>query len=174
MSADQARGPGEGLAPSFEPEGGFLIPETMRSLFRYESLVDEITRINKTTGPYYMQEFLKAINAASSFYTKTLWQYEEAIVNSRATRARIMIDLAPAALLAKSLRTNEENLKAYAECHEDYLQAKEQESYLQALTELLKHKVYKFERAHDDARKIFEALREPFGQSGVLPSGRDT
>lgn len=174
MSDHDVRGLGESLAPSFEPEGGFLIPEAMRSLFRYEGLVDEITRINKTTGPYYMQEFLKAINTASSFYTKTLWQYEEAIVLSKATRARVMIDLAPAALLAKGLRTNEENLKAYAESHEDYLKAKEQENYLQALTELLKQKVYKFERAHDDARKIFEAIREPFGQGGALPSGRDT
>lgn len=172
--SDYNQGLGDSLAPHFEPEGGFLIPEGMRSLFRYESLVDEITRINKTTGPYYMQEFLKAINVASSFYTKTLWQYEEAIVNSKATRARLMIDLAPAALLSKSLRTNEENLKAYAESHEEYLKAKEQENYLQALTELLKQKVYKFERAHDDARKIFEALREPFGQSAALASGRDT
>lgn len=174
MINQEDREPVTGLAPALEPEGGFLVPETMRQLLRYEALVDEITRINKLSGPYYMQEFLKAINMASSFYTKSLWQYEEAIVHSKATRARLMIDYAPAALLSKSLRTNEENLKAYAESHEDYLKAKEQENYLQALTELLKQKVYKFERAHDDARKIFEALREPYGQGGVLPSGKDT
>jgi hypothetical protein len=166
-------GPDSSLAPS-ELEGGFLIPESMKHIFKYEMLIEEITRINKTNGPYYMQEFLKAINVASSYYTKTLWQYEEAIVNSKATRARIMIDIAPSAILSKGLRTNEENLKAYADCHDDYLKAKEHENYLQALSELLRQKVYKFERAHDDARKIFEAFKEPFGQSGVLPSGRDT
>ena len=174
MSAANLGGSGESSAPAFEPEGGFLIPEAMKALFRYESLVDEITRINKTTGPYYMQEFLKAINVASSFYTKTLWQHQEALVTSKATRARVMIDLAPAELLARGLRANEENLKAFAESNEEYLKAKEQENYLQALSELLRQKVYKFERAHDDARKIFEAFREPYGQAAALPSGRDT
>lgn len=174
MSEMGNRGLDESLASTLEPEGGFLIPQAMRMVFKYEAMIDEVSRINKMNGPYYMQEFLKAINVSSSFYTKTLWQYEEAIVNSKATRARIMLDLAPAAILAKGLRTNEENLKAYAESHEEYLAAKENENYLQALTELLRQKVYKFERAHDDARKIFEALKEPYGQSSAMPSGRDT
>jgi hypothetical protein len=85
-----------------------------------------------------------------------------------------MIDMAPSAILAKGLRTNEENLKAYADSHEEYLKAKETENYLQALSEFLRQKVYKFERAHDDARKIFEAMKEPYGSAGALPSGRDT
>jgi hypothetical protein len=156
------------------PEGGFTIPESMRQIFQYENLIGEITRINKTNGPYYMQEFLKAINVASRFYTQSLWQYEDAIVQAKATRARLMIDMAPSAILAKGLRTNEENLKAYADSHEEYLKAKETENYLQALSEFLRQKVYKFERAHDDARKIFEAMKEPYGSAGALPSGRDT
>jgi hypothetical protein len=155
-----------------EIDGGFPVPLDMTQIFRYEEKIDELTRVNNMTGAFYMQEFLGALDVANSYYSKALFDYESAQAKSKAVHGRLMLDVAPTQLKLKEIRVNEENAKAFCNSHHEYMEAKENEAYLKALVTFLKGKYDKFERAHDDARKIFEKDRPPTGQSSSVPSGR--
>jgi hypothetical protein len=150
---------------------GFPMPLDMTEILKYEDLVNEITRINGITGPFYMQEFLKSINVASSLYTKILWQYEQSVVSSKAVKGRLRLDSAPGELKRREIKVTEDAITAYVESHPEYLKEMELVSYYKALMNFLYQKVEKFERAHDDARKIYDGTRERFGSVTSLPSG---
>jgi serine kinase of HPr protein (carbohydrate metabolism regulator) len=156
-----------------EPKTGFIAPLDMTAIYDFESKIDEVTRVNNITGGFYMQEFLKAINVASSYHARAIYQYESSQAATKATTGRIMIDQAPAALLARGLRVNADLLVAYTNSNPEVVQAREVEAYNKALVEFLKRKVEKFERAHDDARSLYKGSRDPVGQSPAIQSGKD-
>lgn len=152
----------------------FNFPDSLKELAKYELLADELTKVNNLTGPYYMQELLKAIELSSKLYTGALYKYELAIVQSKAIRAYLMLDEASSALTAKSLRINEENMKAFAESDARFLASKEEEAYYCAMSTHLNQKHEKFKRAHDDAKEVFRTNRNPHGSATSMPSTGDT
>lgn len=151
----------------------FSFPDSLKDLIKFEQLAEEMTKVNFLTGPYYMQELLKGMEIASKLYAGALYRYEMSIAKSKAVRAVMMLDEASSVLVAKSLRVNEENMKAFAESSSAYLEAKEEESYYSAISMHLKQKVEKFQRAHDDARKIFESNRNLYGSSAAASSNAE-
>ena len=169
-------GPNTGPKPiPYEPTHGFPVPLDMTDIFRYEALIDEVTRINNITAPFYMQEFLKAINVASSYYSKSVYEYEQAKTSSKAIAGRLALDFAPSALIAKGLKVTQDNVAAYVESNQEYLNAKDKEAYYKALTEFLHQKFQKFERSHDDARAIFNSYKNQQSNAiSGMSSGKDT
>ena len=151
----------------------FALPESMHSIYKFNSLIDEVTRINNITGPYYMQELLKAIEESSKFYAGAIMSYEKSVVRSKATKAVLTLDEAPAQLAAKGLKVTADNVAAFSESSALYISAKDTEAYYSALSVYLKQQIEKFQRAHDDARRIFESYRQPYGTTTALPSGED-
>lgn len=159
----------------YEPTHGFPVPLDMTDIFKFEALIDEVTRINNITAPFYMQEFLKAINVASSYYAKSVYDYEQSKSSSKAIAGRLALDFAPAALIAKGIKVTQDNVSAYVDSNQEYLNAKDKEAYFKALSEFLHQKFQKFERSHDDARAIFNSYKNSQSNSiSGVASGKDT
>lgn len=148
----------------------FNLPESMQGLRKYNEMINEITRINNLTGPFYMQEFLNALDVAAKYHSLAIEDYEKAIVRSKAVRSVLALDEAPAVLVTRGIKITADNTEAFVEGHDLYIEAKDREAYLLALSTYLKQQVEKFQRAHDDARKIFESFRQPYGQSSAASS----
>ncbi len=157
----------------YEAPSGFLVPLDMKNVLVYEKMAQEVVSINNLNAPFYMQEFMKASDIASSYWTKAMFDYETSKTNSKAVRGRIMLDIAPLALQQKGLKPTVDNVEAYTESHPEYVQAKELEAYNKALETYMENKFEKFTRLHDDARAVYNGTRDYKGQSSAAPSGSD-
>lgn len=151
-----------------------VLPLNMRAeVNRYERLIEEIPRINSLTGPYYMAELLKAKELCSALYCQAIYEYERAKHEVRTQAAIAYIERSEDYLKNRSIKVTEEAKKHYINIDAAYAQAKTLEDYYRALTTFLGNKVDKFQSAHDDAKKIFDASRDPRGSLPGLPSGKD-
>jgi len=163
---------GQHLAYS-EPKAGMPVPMDMAEIYRYESLVEELTSVNLLNGSFYMREFLKAKELASSFYCKLLFDYEQARNRTKTEYALAYLERSEDYIKSRNLKSTDETKKQYVSIDKQYQSAKDQEDMLKALTTLMENKVYKFQSAHDDAKKIFDSLREPRGSVSGAQSHRD-
>jgi hypothetical protein len=157
-----------------EPPKGFQLPLDMTEVWKYDALINEITTINNLSGPLFMQEFLRAKDIVSSYHAKVMFEYEQARDASNKAKSIAYLERAPQWLEQRSRKVTEEACKRYSEMDQDYLAAREIESYLKSLLAFLTHKLDKFQCAHDDAKKIFDKTSDPMGSRGSLPSGQNS
>lgn len=146
-----------------EHKAGMPVPMDMSEIYKYEALVEDLAGVNLMNGPFYMREFLKAKELASSFYCRLLFDYEQARNRTRTEQALAYLERSEDYIKARGLKSTDETKKQYVAIDKGYQAAKDKEDMLKALVTLMENKVYKFQAAHDDAKKIFDSLREPRG-----------
>lgn len=162
------------VVPYREPDAGIAIPLDMTDIYSYEQMIRTLPTINALNGPYYMQQFLLALDTASSYYSKSMFDLEQAKNRTKEENALAYLERSEDYIKLKGLKSTDETKKQYVQIDSQYKAAKDREDYAKALTIYLGNKVDRFQSAHDDAKKIFDAARDPRGSKGALPSGRDT
>lgn len=167
-------GANQELAPVYRHESAFPVPMDMTDIYQYEKLVEEITNINQINGAFYMREFLKAKELASGFYAKVLFDFEQAKNEAKEKYAIAYLEKAEDYAKARGLKLTDEIRKQFAQTDHSYKESKAKEDCYRALVTLMGNKVDKFQAAHDDAKKIFDSMRDPRGSTVALPSGRDS
>ena len=174
MGETQFLGAGSNSAPPFSPsQSGLHVPLNMTDIYRYESMFEEITRINSMNGPFYMQEFLKGKELASSFLCKLIFEYEQAKNNTKEAYAIAYLEKSEEYLKVRNIKPTDEAKKQYVQIDESYKGAKDKEDALKALMTLMSNKMDALQAAHDDAKKVFDQSRDPRGSAMALPQGRD-
>jgi len=166
-------GTGENPVPYTEPQAGLGIPANMRDIYQWESMIEEIPRVNSMNGPFYMREFLKAKEVTSSYYCKLMYQYEQAKNKTKIEFALSYLERSQGYIKANGLKDTDETKKQYVQIDAAYNAAKDNEDMLKALVTLMGNKVDKFQSAHDDVKKIFDSARDPRGSLPSIPSGKD-
>lgn len=139
-------------------------------LLKYDRMAGEVAGINPVTAPLFLQEFLAGKDVASELYATALFRGEQAKDRSAARKSVAMIDLAPAVLKEKGVRSNEEFCKQHALTDVEYLEAREEEAYWKAVSSFLENKVFKYVAAHDDVRAMYGKMREASGGLSSIPS----
>ena len=156
-----------------EPKAGLPVPMDMSDIYKWESMVDQLTNINSINGPYYMREFLKAKEVCSSYYCKLIFDLEQARNRTKTEYALSYLERSQEYIKFKGLKDTDETKKQYVQIDRAYQAAKDHEDMLKALATLLGNKVDKFQTAHDDAKKIFDSSRDPRGSLPAVPTSRD-
>lgn len=161
--------------PQSGPEAlpNFVLPMDLGPILQAEKKVHEISSISNMTGPVYMQEFLAAKELACRYYADASYLYEKAADQARKEKALAYLERAPGALKLLDRKPTDEGCKMYVETDDKYRMARDKEIYFQTLAEYIKHKIYLFQSAHDDAKKIYDQMGEAFGGRTGLPSTRD-
>ncbi len=164
------------LAPplQLEPKAGYPVPIDMTDIYRFEVMIQDIVNINAMNGPFYMREFLKAKELASSYYCRLLFDYEQAKNRTKTEFALAYLERSEDYIKTRGLKATDETKKQYVAIDASYNKAKDTEDRLKALVTLLGNKLDKFQSAHDDAKKIFDVSRDPSGSRPAIPSGRDS
>ena len=156
-----------------EHQSGLPVPIDMTDIFKYEAMIEDITKINSINGPLYMQEFLKAKELASSFFCKLLLDYERAKNRRKEAEAVAYLEKSEEYLKTKGLKSTDGAKQHYVQIDPEFQKAKNEEDCLKALVTLFESKVFKFQAAHDDAKKIYDQSKDPRGSLPSIPSGRD-
>jgi hypothetical protein len=173
MRDTQLQGAVENAAPSFVPPMfGMRVPIDMSDIYRVEAMFDEITRINSMNGPYYMQEFLKGKELASSYLCKLIFEYEQAKNQTKESYAIAYLEKAEEYLKLRNIKSTDEAKKQYVQIDEAYKKAKDKEDALKALMTLMSNKMDAIQSAHDDAKKVYDQSRDSRGAGITGPQGR--
>ena len=173
MGDSSLQGAGRNSAPFSPPQWGLNVPLNMTEIYRYEAMFEEIVRINSMNGPFYMQEFLKGKELASSFLCKLIFEYEQAKNRTKEAFAIAYLDKSEEYLKARSIKPTDEAKKQYVQIDEAYKKAKDSEDALKAFMTLMSNKMDALQSAHDDAKKVFDQGRDPRGSTLAMPQGRD-
>lgn len=160
--------------PVIPHASGLAVPLDMTDIYRYEALIGHLPSINSMNGAYYMQQFLAAKELTSSLYCKVMFDYERAKKKAKEEYAVAYLERSNDYMTKNNLKSTDETKKQYCEIDRGYQVAKDQENFLKALLTLLEGKVYTFQSAHDDAKKIYDSTRDPRGSLPAMPSGRDS
>lgn len=153
-------------------EAGLISPADLSSLDEFEPLVLQVNTVNTVNAGMYLRDFLRAIEAASRLHAKSLFDYEKAKDRTASMRSIAILDKAPEGLRDRELRVTEENVKQFAVQDENYINAREAESYWKAMSTYIENRLRKYEKAHDDVKKLIADSRYS-GNGGALPSGTD-
>lgn len=170
MSEEKVGGPVSAMDPLYEAGGLNKFPMDMTEILKYENFINEITSINPINGPYYMKNFLKAVELAAQYYARASYEGQQARDMAKMKYAIARLDYAPSILKARGLRVSSDNMDSVADQDKSYLQARNREAYFKSMATFLGHKVDKFQKAHDDAKKIFDQSKDPRGSLPAAPS----
>jgi len=156
------------IIPQSVPAPAF--PAEVQQLMQYSSLIEELTTINTISGPMYMYLFLQACEETAAIRAAVAIKYEKCRDLAKKAHAAAQLDKAPALLEKIGRKVSEAACEKVADSDADYLRAREAESYYKALLTYLDSKLSSFEKAHDDAKKIFDKAPSGAGQSSGAPS----
>lgn len=145
-------------------------PVDLQEILKYEELINQISGISPMNGPYYMMMFLKGLEMAGQVFARAAYEYEQAKDMAKRRYSIVRLDYAPTILKERGLRVNEAGMDSVADQDQEYLQAKNKEAYYKAMMSFYKMKVDKFQRAHDDAKKIYDQSKDPRGSMSAMPS----
>lgn len=148
-----------------------ILPLDMTDIIQFEQKVPELVSIGYHNGPMYMRDFLGGVEAAARYHSQAIFEYETAKKKAKQKYSIAKLDKADAYLRAKGIKPTDGARESYADMDDDYLAAAQLEAKWKAIAEYLKNKVEIFQRAHDDAKKIFDKTNEPKGSISALPSG---
>lgn len=166
-------GPSGPLSLFTEPAAGLPVPMEMTDIYKWESMIEEMTGVNSMNGPFYMREFLKAKDVCSSYYCRLMYDFEQAKNRTKMEIALSYLERSREYIRKNELKDTDETKKQYVQIDTQYNKAKDVEDMLKALVTLMGNKVDKFQSAHDDVKKIFDSTRDPRGSLPSMPSGVD-
>lgn len=149
------------------------LPIDMTDILKFQELVDDISKVNSTSGPYFMQELLKAKDMAGIYYSRVVLEYEKAKDESKKKASIAYLEKAQEYLTKQGRKVTEEACKRFVEVDEDYIKARSSEHYYKALAEFMKQKLDYFSSAHDDAKKIFGESKDGYGGMTGAASKKD-
>jgi hypothetical protein len=176
MIAQERASDGDSFASSLQTQqnrAGFLVPMDMTEILEFDQMLGQISTINHMNGAFYMEQFLRAKELASSYFCKAVFEYEQVRDEVKKRAAIAYLEKAPSALEKTGRKPTDEACKRFVEMDEEYLQSRQKEAYYKSLTEFLRQKMEAFQAAHDDAKAIYRGSTEPFGGRSALPSGKD-
>lgn len=163
------------LTASQNTTAGHVLPVEMRELAQYDVQLSGIGGLNAFFAPVYMTDFLKAKTVASNFHCHAIRNYENCRDMAKKLWAVAKLEKSYEALKLKGItKPTEGDREAFADMDEDYLRMRNEEAYWKSLSILLGVKVETYQAAHDDAKKIYDKLKEPAGSVSGLASTRET